>query len=104
MGVRYRNNEEELFKVGMYLRLSQEDKFKKNIESNSIENQRKIIKDYINKSNDLVYIEVVEDSISEILRVLELFPIEKLFAVALKEVVWLYLFEEIVVLQEKSNK
>lgn len=86
------------------LRLSQEDKFKKNIESNSIENQRKIIKDYINKSNDLVYIEVVEDSISEILRMLELFPIEKLFAVALKEVVWLYLFEEIVVLQEKSNK
>ena len=33
MRVRYKSNENELFKVGMYLRLSQEDKFKKNVES-----------------------------------------------------------------------
>ncbi len=61
MGVRYRNSEEELFKAGIYLRLSQEDKLKKNVESNSIDNQRKIIKDYIDKSDDLVYIEEYAD-------------------------------------------
>ena len=61
MGVRYKSDEKELFKVGMYLRLSQEDKFKKNVESNSIDNQRKIIKDYIDKSDDLVYIEEYAD-------------------------------------------
>ena len=61
MRVRYKSNENELFKVGMYLRLSQEDKFKKNVESNSIDNQRKIIRDYIDKSDDLVYIEEYAD-------------------------------------------
>ena len=61
MGIRYKSDEKELFKVGMYLRLSQEDKFKKNVESNSIDNQRKIIKDYIDKSDDLVYIEEYAD-------------------------------------------
>ena len=54
---RYKDEESELFKVGMYLRLSQEDKIKKESESNSIDNQRKIIKNYIDKSDDLVLIE-----------------------------------------------
>ena len=44
---RYRSEEDNFFKVGMYLRLSQEDRITKGTESNSIENQRKIIKNYI---------------------------------------------------------
>lgn len=59
---RYRWEEDNLFKVGMYLRLSQEDKIKKEKESNSIENQRSIIKNYIDKNDDLVFInEYVDD-------------------------------------------
>lgn len=59
---RYRREEDNLFKVGMYLRLSQEDKIKKEKESNSIENQRSIIKNYIDKNDDLVFInEYVDD-------------------------------------------
>ena len=59
---RYRREEDNLFKVGMYLRLSQEDKIKKDKESNSIENQRSIIKNYIDKNDDLVFInEYVDD-------------------------------------------
>lgn len=41
---RYNTEEGNLFKVGIYLRLSQEDKIKKDTESNSIENQRRIIR------------------------------------------------------------
>ena len=47
---RYNNEEWILFKVGIYLRLSQEDKIKKDTESNSIENQRRIIKKYIDSN------------------------------------------------------
>ena len=60
-GVRYKNCEDELFKVGMYLRLSQEDKFKKESESNSIDSQRKVIKNYIDSSEDLVLIDEYAD-------------------------------------------
>ena len=60
--LRYKDEEERLFKVGVYLRLSQEDKIKKEAESNSIENQRKIIKNYIDNSDELVLInEYVDD-------------------------------------------
>ena len=59
---RYNNEEGILFKVGIYLRLSQEDKIKKDTESNSIENQRRIIKKYIDGNEDLVFIsEYVDD-------------------------------------------
>ena len=62
---RYRSEEDNLFKVGMYLRLSQEDRITKGTESNSIENQRKIIKNYIDNSDDLVFInEYVDDGYS----------------------------------------
>ena len=59
--IRYKHEENDLFKVGMYLRLSQEDKVKKECESNSIENQRRIIKNYIDNSNDLVFIDEYSD-------------------------------------------
>ena len=60
--LRYKDEDERLFKVGVYLRLSQEDKIKKEAESNSIENQRKIIKNYIDNSDELVLInEYVDD-------------------------------------------
>ena len=58
---RYRSEEDNLFKVGMYLRLSQEDRITKGTESNSIENQRKIIKNYIDNSDDLVFINEYAD-------------------------------------------
>ena len=58
---RYRSEEDNLFKVGMYLRLSQEDRITKGTESNSIENQRKIIKNYIDNSDDLVFINEYSD-------------------------------------------
>ena len=58
---RYRKEEDNLFKVGMYLRLSQEDRIAKGTESNSIENQRKIIKNYIDNSDDLVFINEYAD-------------------------------------------
>ena len=62
---RYRNENDTLFKVGIYLRLSQEDKIKKDTESNSIENQRRIIKKYIDSNEDLVFIsEYVDDGYS----------------------------------------
>ena len=54
MTVRYETNEEQLFKVGIYLRLSQEDKIKRDTESNSIDNQRKIITNYIDNKEELV--------------------------------------------------
>ena len=58
---RYRSEEDNFFKVGMYLRLSQEDRITKGTESNSIENQRKIIKNYIDNSDDLVFINEYSD-------------------------------------------
>lgn len=58
---RYRNENDTLFKVGIYLRLSQEDKVKKDTESNSIENQRRIIKKYIDSNEDLVFISEYAD-------------------------------------------
>ena len=62
---RYNTEEGNLFKVGIYLRLSQEDKIKKDTESNSIENQRRIIKKYIDSNEDLVFIsEYVDDGYS----------------------------------------
>ena len=62
---RYNTEEGNLFKVGIYLRLSQEDKIKKDTESNSIENQRRIIKKYIDGNEDLVFIsEYVDDGYS----------------------------------------
>lgn len=62
---RYNTEEGNLFKVGIYLRLSQEDKIKKDTESNSIENQRRIIKKYIEGNEDLVFIsEYVDDGYS----------------------------------------
>ena len=43
------------YKVGIYLRLSNEDKNKD--ESESIKNQRKILLDYIEKNKDFIYID-----------------------------------------------
>lgn len=62
---RYKKEKNNLFKVAMYLRLSQEDKIKRNVESNSIENQRRILKQYIDDSENLALInEYVDDGYS----------------------------------------
>ena len=44
-------------RVGIYLRLSQEDRDKKNNNSESIKNQRNMLLDYINKNDNLVLID-----------------------------------------------
>ncbi len=44
-------------RVGIYLRLSEEDKNKKDNNSESIKNQRNMLIDYINKNNDLILID-----------------------------------------------
>jgi len=52
-----------IYKVAVYLRLSKEDG--DNLESESITNQRKIIKDYINKQENMkIYAEYVDDGYS----------------------------------------
>ena len=55
--------ESRTYKVGMYLRLSREDKEKK-IESESITNQRNIILDYITQNNFFLIDEYCDDGIS----------------------------------------
>lgn len=44
-------------RVGIYLRLSEEDKNKKDNNSESIKNQRNMLIDYINKNNDMLLID-----------------------------------------------
>ena len=50
------------YKVGMYMRLSKDDE--RNGESLSIENQRKILTDYITQQGWTLYDEYVDDGIS----------------------------------------
>ena len=50
------------YKVGMYLRLSSEDE--RNGESLSIDNQRKMLTDYINEQGWTLYDEYVNDGVS----------------------------------------
>ena len=45
------SNKQVIYNVGMYLRLSKDDG--DDIESESITNQRKLIKDYINKNENM---------------------------------------------------
>ncbi len=55
----------KIFKVGIYLRLSNEDKDKKNIDSESIKNQRNMLIDYINKNdNYILYDEYCDEDLS----------------------------------------
>ena len=56
----------KIYNVGIYIRLSREDEEKKTIESESISNQRNLILNYINNSNDnfKIYDEYVDDGIS----------------------------------------
>ena len=49
------------WRVGIYLRLSSEDKSKISDESNSITNQRELIKSYISKDKSLELINVYKD-------------------------------------------
>ena len=53
----------KIYNVGIYIRLSREDEEKKTIESESISNQRNLILNYINNSNDnfKIYDEYVDD-------------------------------------------
>ena len=55
-----------VFNVGIYIRLSREDEDKKQVESESISNQRSIILDFINKADDnfKIYDEYVDDGVS----------------------------------------
>lgn len=58
--------ESKIYNVGIYIRLSREDEEKTKLESESITNQRNLILNYINKSNDnfKIYDEYVDDGIS----------------------------------------
>ena len=57
------SNKQLVYNVAMYLRLSKDDG--DNIESESITNQRKIIKEYIDKHSDMkLYDEYVDDGFS----------------------------------------
>ena len=57
------SNKQVIYNVGMYLRLSKDDG--DNIESESITNQRKLIKDYINKNENMkLYDEYADDGYS----------------------------------------
>ena len=49
------------WRVGIYLRLSSEDKSKISNESNSITNQRELIKNYISKDKSLELINIYKD-------------------------------------------
>ena len=53
-----------IYKVGIYIRLSKEDDKDKNIESESITNQRNLIMEYINNNNLTLEKEYVDDGIS----------------------------------------
>ena len=56
----------KIYNVGIYIRLSREDEDKKDIESESITNQRNLILKYINKSEEkfILYDEYVDDGVS----------------------------------------
>lgn len=58
--------QDKIYNVGSYIRLSREDEDKNKIESESISNQRNIILDYINKQkeNFKIYDEYVDDGVS----------------------------------------
>ena len=57
------SNKQVVYDVAMYLRLSKDDG--DNIESESITNQRKIIKDYIDRHTEMkLYDEYVDDGYS----------------------------------------
>lgn len=54
-----------MYKVGIYLRLSSEDKYKKDNNSESIKNQRNMLIDYINKHNNFtLYDEYCDEDLS----------------------------------------
>ena len=54
----------KIYKVGIYIRLSKEDDKDKNIESESITNQRNLIMEYIKNNNLTLEKEYVDDGIS----------------------------------------
>ena len=58
--------ESKIYNVGIYIRLSREDEDKKKLESESITNQRNLILNYINNSEDnfKIYDEYIDDGIS----------------------------------------
>ena len=61
------NTSNKLFKVGIYLRLSNEDKIKNNIldVSESIKNQKFLLLDYINKMDDFILVdEYIDENLS----------------------------------------
>ena len=58
--------ESKIYNVGIYIRLSREDEDKRKIESESITNQRNLILNYINRSDEKfkIYDEYVDDGVS----------------------------------------
>ena len=58
--------ESKIYNVGIYIRLSREDEDKRKLESESITNQRNLILNYINRSDEKfkIYDEYVDDGVS----------------------------------------
>lgn len=58
--------ESKIYNVGIYIRLSREDEYKRKIESESVTNQRNLILNYINRSEEKfkIYDEYVDEGVS----------------------------------------